>query len=570
MNKELSNQIVSNGAEINITHNTPSPASSEPTDIGKVLKAKEANELLNISSSKLTLLYRRGVLRRFNMNYWGGYYDEDVKRLAAGYKKYGQGSKKAARLEQTMADEHMSEHLANLSYTETVRKYKEACANPSVKLSKIFRKMGGGEDRPTKQETLYHYMYLADHEHVDLQTALTLRDWARKTSKAHVRYEVNKISLPPVSAWDDPRHAPLVKMLIGAATDKYGIEFDTMTKHDYNLLALMPTSSTVFNYFNGKKASSSKHIQLMLDDAITTGEHIPLATRVDYWYRCMDGLMKTARFSPVNSKYLDSVCRSMLAPSQQSDFKALASAKEAIDKAVGSFWPELYDSKWLPAFVGELPYVDLKHHADCFSLNPWDKQLNPDFDADDAPEVMYLRTKSSLQHLEEHSNKPVLKEFNNRLMRFHERIALALPIRNRVDTGIISTLIKILNSKGVDPYWLYVTPYEHVDELYGQLDDIELCYSELLDSLGLEPPSETIVSKAEASAIALSEDAHEEVAAMVVSSEDRAMFVRDYLTYAGIEFEDSDSTETLLALLGSDFVKLDTYIYEEEWGLNEE
>lgn len=451
--------------------------------MGNVISPSAAREKLGVTSAKLTLLNRRGVIRKYNTHYWGGLLKEDVDKLAEAYKKHGEKTAQARRAEEDMARENMVEFLRTLDPDKTTKFYREAVRDPTLPISRVMEKKTE-QNSDVGEDPLYEFLYMLDNETLDLFTALLLRAWVRRTSKSHVQFAVNRVSLPPINKWHDPRHKQVVDMLIEAASNMFDVQFDIMDVADYNTVALGKDSSQLMEFVNGLTVTDKPHLHALVNDARNTANHIPLRLRMDYWYRCYKNLLQTGVFAVNLTRYVQKVVGDMLPPHDKTNMAAFAEMHEKLQKAIGSYWSRLYDSKWLPTFIGELPYIEVTNHLSCFELDPADKELHPETEPSEIPSMLWQMNEQNYDASVEFG------ELHHWLSEFHRKVAMAMPSQSRVDQGFVSALLKALSNAGVNPSHLYLEPYLHGEQLMGKRQLLDAALDSALASLSLQAPSE--------------------------------------------------------------------------------
>jgi len=491
--------------------NKPKPdvsiASLDPADfVGKLIKPSQAATALGVSSPRITSLNRRGVIRKFGSHFWGGYLKDDVDRLEEVYNEYGDSSDEARELERRMSREHLTDALRKISSSK-LAEMREDVADLSAKGYRLVKQLGSSDKRDKLDDVKYQFMYLTDSEAASIHSALMYRKALVSLSQNGLkRFEVNRVSLPPVRYWTDESASQIVDMLLATAEDYYGIKFDFIDEADYQAIHKSSARKALLNYFHGSRVQNDTFVS-DVKTVTENGEYIPTLFKVVYWYRALRRLVGFGRMHVGSDRLVVSLCEAMSGQKEASDISEQHTVQTALNTLTGVLWGDMYVPRWFPVYVGEPPYTESSGAPECHLVSPANKKFSDLADLDELPVRAKVRLRAQIEFQKDGSMLSQNNELQARLAYLHLNfLAVTAKVNSpSKEIGVATTFMKALFTRGIKPSELFEEPFEHATNLLSVWDSVEDAFSEtfgvLIDS-GYIPEAKAL----NANAIALSED----------------------------------------------------------------
>lgn len=492
-----------------------------------IISPQAAGQALGVSGQLVSKLARAGVIRKAHPDYWGGYLLEDVAELAKHQYGTPEWDETVSALRLANLNEYFEGFISkdvplyndNDLDREMRYEYQLKIKGLPSQFIRAVRPSRSTEVRDKKNEHDVQFLYLDDEEDLHLRTALLLRKWYR-TKNLSVAYNVNRIALPPAEAIGRPEHRNVLKFLVDAASELYGIDFEEVPRDFYDHIVREQTESNsdignLYLYLSGAKIHDAEELYELLG-SYHGAEPLPLPLQVAAWYQAYghltrgreEGSTLSSSFKIPSTRYLDSLVNAVFGAT---DSHLMAEQREKIEYIIcgNPEWSQLYRHDLPPGYIGEPPmYIPT---TASLSNNPvTGRKIHAKIKQEELPKNLEHLTGANSLSLADDSTLEAAKEVYLAAKEFHGRIAEVLPltVSFRRDKYVTAYLMKLLQEADIDPYSLYFYPYRDALVLWPHIDKLEGVADKLLEWMaipraGINEVAETVSAEQEQESLRL-------------------------------------------------------------------
>lgn len=497
--RELRRDRLSRLEQINPKVSSPSPITTHPRDMAAIelVSRDMALEMLKVTSSELTKLVRRAVIRKAHPDLRTQFLYRDVAALAQTPPKTSARTEMEKRLRLRNTLEYLSDFVPqayydlqgepvpvdDMDYIDRVanQQYQEGMVSLSAKFRSLLRPVAYSEARDFTHEHDVQFLYLADETVPAMTAALQMRRWYQETHP-HTRFHVRRVALPPLNMLNRPEHANVLKFLVQSATILYGLDFEVMPDEYYEMITeqqMTPglADQNLYRTLTGARISDKTELLTLLSAAAPVNV-LPLQYTVAAWYQAYHALMESEAGSPVfgikRQSYLDDLLKQVDAydDSGQVDSIDLANLRRSIRQILGcpEDWALKFSHNQPPAYIGQPPSYEPPKGGQA-EPDPGRTRLHPALrNTHLSRNTVYLMGENSMEDMEP-AQLRIAEKVVMALDAFHKKVVTLITASSttKADRLLTARLFYLLHQEGIEPRSLYLYPIRDAAKLYDRI-----------------------------------------------------------------------------------------------------